>query len=360
MTENISRRRALGFAAKSAGVAGAASVAMSVNPALASPITSPHPKPGAMPNDWITIAAQSGDQAAEIQEALDQAEAAGGGIVYLESGTFQIGTTLSIGENVILMGAGAATRLRAIATFTWMVEFQTSAFLAALKDIRLFGAGKAGGVNITTVGTGAFSGNDSYVLIENVSVHDVRFNGLRVGSPVMGFGTREVRLHNVLVLRAQSHGILFYGVDSIISNCTVAGSGFDGFHIDGGNNRLTGCKAFFNSGSGITVNGSRGQLSACQAQDNEGDGFKIDNANDVALSACGADSNQSAGIRIRNCTGVTFSSASSISRAGQATQFFGVIIQNSTVCRVTGVSRSNRTNLNVVNSPTVDTSGLLS
>ena len=358
MTDNISRRRALGFAAKTAGAAGAASVAMSVNASLAGAAQNLN---GGLPNDWFTIAPGQGDQFPEIQEALDEAEEAGGGIVYLESGTFRIGSTLFIGENVTLMGAGAATRLRAIGNFTWMVQFTASSFLAVLKDIRLFGGGgSAGGVNMVTAGNGMVSGNDAYTLIENVTIHDVALNGVRVGTLTQGFGTREVRLHNVVVIRAQSHGILFLGVDSIISNCTAAGSGLDGFHIDGGNNRLTGCKAFFSGGSGITVNGSRGQLSACQAQDNEGDGFKIDNANDVALSACGADSNQLAGIRIRNCQAVTFSSASSISRGGgRFTQRFGVRIQNSSICRITGVSNNNTTNLSIFSSPNVDVNGLL-
>ena len=166
-------------------------------------------------------------------------------------------------------------------------------------------------------------------------------------------------MHNVVVLRSQSHGILFLGVDSVLSNCVVGVAGLDGFHIDGGNNRLTGCKAFFCRGSGITVNGNRGKLSACESQDNEGDGIKIDGARNVALSACVADSNQFVGVRIRNCHGVTFSSASSLSRGGRFTQRFGVRIQDSTNCRITGVSDNNSTNLNVVNSPTVDLSGLL-
>jgi len=253
------------------------------------------------------------------------------------------------------MGAGAATRLQAVAGMAWMVNFRASAFLGVLKDIRLFGFGSAGGVLITTAGTGSFSGRDCYVLIENVTIHDVTHNGVRAGLFRNGFGTREVRLHNVIVLRAQSHGILFPAVDSIISNCTVASCGQDGFHIDGSNNRLTGCKAFFNAGSGFT------QLSACQAQDNSGDGFKIENADDVALSACGADSNQFVGIRIRDCDGVAFSAASSISRGGgQFTHSFGVRIQNSSNSRITGVSKNNTENLDSVDSPTVDTSGLLS
>ena len=242
----------------------------------------------------------------------------------------------------------------------WMIQFVPSSFLAALRDIRLFGGSDSGGVLVATAGQGLVSGRDSYVNIENVIIHDVALNGVRVGTPTQGFDTRGVVMNNVVVLRAQQHGILFFGVDSVISNCVAAVSGLDGFHIDGGNNRLTGCKAFFNTGSGITVNGSRGQLSACEAQDNEGDGLKIDNANHVALSACLADSNQFVGIRIRNCQSVTFSSATSLSRGGgRFSHRFGVRIQNSSNSRITGVSDNNETNLNIVNSPTVDVSGLL-
>jgi len=92
MADNISRRRALGFAAKTAGVAGAASVAMSVNSSLATAAPMPNDW---LPNDWNTIAPEQGvDQADDIQEALDRAEDVGGGIVYLESGTFRIGRSL--------------------------------------------------------------------------------------------------------------------------------------------------------------------------------------------------------------------------------------------------------------------------
>jgi len=108
MAKNISRRRALGFAAKSAGVAGAATVAMSVNPAMAAAAPTPD---DLLPNNWFSIAPSQGDQFPEIQEALDNAEEAGGGVVYLQSGTFQIGNTLFIGENVTLMGEGAATSI---------------------------------------------------------------------------------------------------------------------------------------------------------------------------------------------------------------------------------------------------------
>ena len=360
--EKMSRRRALRLAATGAGVASAATVAMSANPALAGATL-----PGdqiqdvlqafTCGTDWQIVSAGDGDRTSDIQNALNRAQNIGGGIVYLEAGEFRISNRLLVGQNVTLMGAGAATVLRATGdSFGWMVQFRTSSFGAALKDMRLLGANRAGGVGIFTVGTGQFSGNDSYVLVENVFIHDTQLHGVQVGT---GFGTREVRLHNVVVLRARRHGILFPGVDSIISNCTAASCDLDGINVVGSNNRLTGCKAFFNRGSGITVAGNRGQLSACQAQDNFGDGFKLDGADDVVLSACGADSNQLAGIRIKDCNGVSFSSASSISRAGSSTQGFGVRIQNSANCRITGVSRNNAINLNLVSSPTVDVSGLL-
>lgn len=344
----VGRRNALKVAT-GAGVATVATMAMSPGVAGA-----------ASPSDWYTVAPTAGDQTAQIQTALDQAFNAGGGVVYLETGEFRISNRLLLRANVTLMGAGAGTKLTASgANFAWMVQFALNSHAAVLKDMRLFGANTAGGVGLFTNGTGGFSGNDSYALVENLFIQDARTSGMRVG---IGSNTREVRLHNVVVLRSKGgHGIWFDAVDSIISNCTVAGSKFDGFRIARANNRVTGCKAFFNGLNGFHVLGSRGQLSACQAQDNEGDGFRIAGAEDVALSACGADSNQFVGIRLLDCNGVSFEGASSISRGANVgfDQVFGVRIQSSQNSRITGVSRLNQVNLNVVASPTVDTSGLI-
>lgn len=46
------------------------------------------------------------DDDVQIQAAIDAAEAAGGGIVLLRPVTYVIGTTLTVGDNVTLLGSG--------------------------------------------------------------------------------------------------------------------------------------------------------------------------------------------------------------------------------------------------------------
>lgn len=56
----------------------------------------------------ITLAAKSGDQTDEIQAALDQVAATGGGVVKLDAGTFHISPGLILASNVVLRGSGTA------------------------------------------------------------------------------------------------------------------------------------------------------------------------------------------------------------------------------------------------------------
>ena len=346
----LSRRRMMRLGAVSAaGGLAAAGVVASASPAAA-----------ASPNDWYTVTPGQ-----SIQGALNSAEAAGGGVVYLTAGTHNVGSTLSMGANIILRGAGANTVLRATATFNFMLELKANSQASAVEDLRMFGAGKAGGIRVTTVGTGLFSGSDSYVSLRNLFVHNTTNQGVLVEN-----GTREARMHNVVVLSPKfSHGIDFKGVDSILSDCTAASAGdgvnggqYHGFLIAGGNNRLTGCKAFYNSGSGFQITGNRGQLSACQAQDNYVDGFRLDGCADVALSACCSDSNRWVGLRLRNTLAVTCGDFSSFSRGGGLyVQNHGMRLQSASYSRVTGITRSNTSGLttDAASNATCDTSGVI-
>jgi len=54
----------------------------------------------------LTIKAENGNQVSRIQTALDKVSAAGGGVVALEAGTFQMSGGLTIPNNTILRGAG--------------------------------------------------------------------------------------------------------------------------------------------------------------------------------------------------------------------------------------------------------------
>ena len=346
----MSRRRALKFATAGAGAIGVTTLA--ANPVVAATAT----VAGA-----TSIAATQGDQTAQIQAALDDAFNSGGGSVLLEEGTFNISSSLYVRTHVTLMGSGAGTLIRATGeNFNWMIQLPANSHAASVRSLRILGSNRAGGIQVLTSGPGEFSGSDSYALIENVFLHDLRTNGLRVGN---GFDTRAIALHNVVVVRANAgHGIQFNAVDSIISNCTTAGASLSGLLISRGNNRVTNHKSFFCGINGIAVTGSRNQLSNCQSQDNSVDGFRIEDAEDVTLSSCMADSNNFVGFRIRRCEGVTASAISSFSRPGGVGEHtFGVRIQDSSMVHVSGVSRNNLTNFGTSGATNnIEDSGLLS
>ena len=347
----MSRRKALKFATAGAGAIGVTTLA--ANPVVAATPTV----------SGTSIAEAPGeDQTAEIQAALDAAFDAGGesGLVRLEEGTFNISSPLIVRTHVTLIGSGAGTRLRATGEdFDWMIQLPANSHAASVRSLRMLGSNTAGGIEVLTSGQGVFSGSDSYALIENVILHDLRTTGVRVGN---GSDTRAIRLHNVVVRRANGgHGIEFDAVDSIISNCETAGTSLSGLAVLRANNRVSNHKSFFCDTNGIIVTGSRNQLSNCQSQDNEGDGFLIEDADDVTLSSCIADSNSSVGFRIRRCEGVTASGLLSFTRGGNVSQHtFGVRIQDSSMVHVSGVTRNNLTNFGtsgVTNN--IEDSGLL-
>ena len=347
----MSRRKALKFATAGAGAIGVTTLA--ANPVVAATPTVAGTSIAEAPGE---------DQTAEIQAALDAAFDSGGdsGLVRLEEGTFNISSPLIVRTHVTLIGSGAGTRLRATGEdFDWMIQLPANSHAASVRSLRMLGSNTAGGIEVLTSGSGIFSGSDSYALIENVIIHNVRTTGVRVGN---GSDTRAIRLHNVVVRSANGgHGIEFDAVDSIISNCETAGASLSGLAVLRANNRVSNHKSFFCDTNGIIVTGSRNQLSNCQSQDNEGDGFLIEDADDVTLSSCIADSNSSVGFRIRRCEGVTASGLLSFTRGGNVSQHtFGVRIQDSSMVHVSGVTRNNLTNFGtsgVTNN--IEDSGLL-
>ena len=360
----VGRRKAIRFATAGAGIATAATVVnAAVNPSIV----------GAQTTTNITQG--TGDRTAEIQAALDQAHNTGGGLVRLEAGNYRISAPgLKIGSHTTLQGEGTATILRAADNaFAHVVELRPDSEGSALRDLRVFGANIAGGVGVFTdlnaaqsSGDTPFGGEDSYVLVENVIVHDARTIGVEVGRAVNNFHTRAVRLNSVSVLRTRiGSGFLFRGVDSNIVNCFAAntpnGDGTHGFHITGGNNRIVGCKAFFNDIDGFRIEGSRSQITGCESQDNNFDGFRIV-AEDVAMSACTADSNRITGIRLQKCEAITGDSLVGISRGGgRFPQRFGILVSSSTSnSRLTGIVRANSVdNLRVNSTQNIDTSGVI-
>lgn len=80
------------------------------------------------------------DDTSAIQAALNAAEAAGGGTVFLPKGTYQISTALKLPSGVVLQGAGRATWLRAAANISIVTnKTVTGDTRSTIRDLVLYG-----------------------------------------------------------------------------------------------------------------------------------------------------------------------------------------------------------------------------
>ncbi|KAI1444486.1 hypothetical protein F5Y02DRAFT_156581 [Annulohypoxylon stygium] len=124
--------------------------------------------PSASRPSTTTIKASSKDQTSDIQAALNKASAAGGGVVELAAGTFQISPGLIIPKGTALRGSGVGS---------------THLSISKMKDkVPVISLGNGTTHRVQPLSTVAIT--DSYVPIgaDTVTVKDTK--GLKVGQPV--------------------------------------------------------------------------------------------------------------------------------------------------------------------------------
>ena len=358
--ESIDRRR---FLRRIGGTAAASGAVL----ALGSTIKSPEVAGATAPTDWYNVVADygapnngTGSAAAAINSAISAAGAAGGGVVYLPPGTYNLETSITLSDMVTLVGAGSSSVLKlksGVNAPAVIVPADVSPVCIA--DLRVDGHGgsqtaaSSPGIQVLTDDRATpFGGSDSYSLLRDLFIHDTRGPGVQIKSA--SNPCREMRIRNVVVLRAgksgdseTNHGFELDMVDSVIVDCTAASCVGMGFLLSRGNNRLIGSKSFYNTEDGFYISGSRNQVTCCQAQDNEGDGFELDTVSDCVVVGCEADSNQWAGVRVRGSTKSVISEFVSVSRSGgRYTQAYGMrVYSTADYCQLSGVCDSNSTNL---------------
>jgi hypothetical protein len=111
--------------------------------------------------DDVSSRAATLDVASAIQAALDDATLSGstgkGYAVFMPSGTYRIGSTLSIANQTVLFGAGRnETGLRPTSGFTGvMITDKGNASKICLRDFRVDGLGTAGVTDLIKMGYGA-------------------------------------------------------------------------------------------------------------------------------------------------------------------------------------------------------------
>ena len=133
-----------------------------------------HSSDDSLPSDTnaasVVIEPKSGDQTAQIQAALDSVAAAGGGVVKLDSGTFQISPGLSIQSNVVLRGAGTGGTVLSLKSLV-------------AKESPVISLGKGTSKDKATIGKKT-SITDSYVGIGASSFTVADASGFSVGQKV--------------------------------------------------------------------------------------------------------------------------------------------------------------------------------
>ncbi len=245
------------------------------------------------------------DDQAEINQAIAYLGTVGGQI-QLSPGTFNCGGAIRLNRRVMLVGAGRATILKAIGSWTAFDGTSSGAVIepvdagidkTAIASLAINGNRWSGGdvkgiyYNITT-DANFDEGPDAAHYFSDIYIYHTRQHGFHIaGERMRGNNISRLRVYNVGEEGVtEAHGFYVDCPDSFFSQCESGSSSGSGFYAKGGNLHFTNCKSWYSDLSGWQIRTVRGQYAACEAQDNEQHGFYI-TAGPNSLTSCHADSN---------------------------------------------------------------------
>jgi parallel beta-helix repeat protein len=225
------------------------------------------------------------DDAASFQAAIDAADAAGGGVVYVPAkATYIIGAGLVLGSDTSLIGGGWSTILKEkdSSNLTYMIDAPDESNVY-VSDLQLDG-NKANQTNNLLAGI-RFDGTTD-VVVERVLAHS--FKGT-TGAGNEGAG---------IVIRGDSA----YEARTMISNCithSIGGYGIGTYRA--GAVLITNCLSYDNDSMGISLSGSttakrNNTISNCAAWDNGQVGFNLENQANTVVSGCISDGHNVTGL----------------------------------------------------------------
>lgn len=196
---------------------------------------------------WADDAVADGvtDDATAIQGAIDDAEAAGGGHVYLKAGTHKIGTTLSLPSKVVLIGQGSAVTILKAKTALDAAVVQTDDYSTLISsDTWLVASGNKHGFglkHLTIDGNKANQSSGNGVnfygkrfLVDDVIITSCKGEGWHSesnynipGTPATdGTDMPEGRIDGLYIWQCDSHGFVFRGQhDTLIGSLFVGECG---------------------------------------------------------------------------------------------------------------------------------------
>lgn len=205
------------------------------------------------------------DDTIPIQTALNAANAAGGGVVYLPAGTYKISAALTLYNRITVRGDGDYVTNIVQSSTTANGFVGSSLIYIILEHFRLTGpgAGSGEGINFTT--------EFDYCILRDISATNWGSTGIEIEQPIVTNLTRVTSFSN----------------------------GGAGIYIHGN----------VSTGAGTSVS-----LDSCWTHDNVSNGFSIENMTYCSFQACASDNHVNsgkAGYLLNGCTAFTFSGCGS-------------------------------------------------
>ncbi|MCA9327235.1 right-handed parallel beta-helix repeat-containing protein [Candidatus Saccharibacteria bacterium] len=183
-----------------------------------------------------------------IQAALDTY-----GVAWIAAGTWRLNSTVTIDDGQSIIGQGQGTTiLKCYTGLTGLNGIELASGTSShftIQGIEIHGGGYAtNGLYFyaTSAPTAPDISPDFVPVMRDVSVHDCTSNGIFVGGSYSG-GLRESRFINLLLKHNGSWGLYLQSSDCFLSDITCHGNGGSagGFYINGGNAKLSNCKAYY-------------------------------------------------------------------------------------------------------------------
>lgn len=228
--------------------------------------------------DTYRVAAPTGVAAtdtAAIQAQIDAAGSAGGALVQLLPGTYNLNATITLRSNVVLQGAGE------LGTYVVQTAAGIDAFAGVdlshvgFRDLHITGPGSGGradpaattGTGIKMTLSGTLGNATFYPFLDNVYVEKFGLDGIYIQTPIV------CRVSRVVAFSNNRHGI----------NITSSGD------ADGTSTHLQACFAAGNFGAGYHITQmAYTALDACAADAN-GVGYEFSTCIAVVEVGCGSE-----------------------------------------------------------------------
>lgn len=205
------------------------------------------------------------DDTSAIQNAINAASTAGGGVVYLPAGTYKISSALTLANRITLRGDGdfVTNIVQSSTTANGLVG--SNLIYIIIEHLRLTGPGSGSGEGMN------FTTEFDYCILRDVSTTGWGSTGIEIEQPIVTNLTRVTSFNN----------------------------GGAGIYIHG--NAIT--------GAGTSVS-----LDSCWTHDNASNGFSIQNMTYCSFQACASDNQANsgkAGYLLNQCTAFTFNGCGS-------------------------------------------------